>query len=696
MGKAVTRYFEGAGWRLFVASLLSLFTELLLIRWIPSAIHVVAFFANLVLIGAFLGIGVGMTRPAPVVPAVWRASFRLAVVTGVAGIWEIVLPFVALPAGSDYALNEVQLGASLSIPMPLILATVFGMVAWVMIPFGQLVAVYFDRMPALSAYSINILGSLLGVGAFAFIGHLQLSPAFWFCIVFALLLLLSGRLSCLVPLIAVLSILGVIHLGQTRYLKDFLGWSPYYKVVARPVVTDNLDNGFIIVVNNQFLLSGLDLRAGDADELKSYYDFPFQFRHAKRVLVLGAGAGNDVAAALRAGAEKVTAVEIDPLVLELGMLHHPERPYSSPRVTIVTDDARSFLSRSSEQFDLILFATLDAHGLLSTMGSVRLDSFVYTLDSLREARRHLAPDGLLALSFGPFREDIQYRQYLMVRTAFGRDPLFYAHIHDHRTIVAGAPDDPAVTLPPAWRRIGPAEIEQKLAEYPQAAIPATDDWPHLLLRQPKLPTEYVSVLAGMLLVAAAFIAYAFRGARRLDGQFFFLGAGFLLLETKSVTSFALLWGATWQTNAIVFAVVLTTILLANLWVLRHLPLPPTLLLYALIGCGLLAEFLWPVTHWVQISSFAGQSLGLLYLGLPIFVAGLIFSTALRSAQSGSSALASNLMGAVLGGASEYLSLTWGLRSLSLIAILMYFAAAACCARKAVAVNSLSGAPTTAI
>src|SRR5215472_16873560 len=104
---------RSTGWRLLVASLLSLFTELLLIRWIPSAIHVLAFFANLVLIGAFLGIGVGMARPDAVVPAAWRASFRLAVATAAAVIMRAVSPIVALPAGYDYGLNEEQLGASL-------------------------------------------------------------------------------------------------------------------------------------------------------------------------------------------------------------------------------------------------------------------------------------------------------------------------------------------------------------------------------------------------------------------------------------------------------------------------------------------------------------------------------------------------------------------------------------------------------
>ena len=64
------------------------------------------------------------------------------------------------------------------------------------------------------------------------------------------------------------------------------------------------------------------------------------------VLIIGAGSGNDVAAALAQGAGHVDAVEIDPVINELGRLHHPNRPYSDPRVSIHLDDGRSFVRKT--------------------------------------------------------------------------------------------------------------------------------------------------------------------------------------------------------------------------------------------------------------------------------------------------------------------------------------------------------------
>ncbi|MEX2555738.1 MAG: methyltransferase domain-containing protein [Actinomycetota bacterium] len=678
-----------AAGKLFLASFLSLFLELALIRWIPGTVHIVGFFTNLVLIGSFLGLGIGMARPAPEGDAAWRTFFRLAVVVGVLGLIHVLNPEVALPQGGDYGLNEALLDVGISIPLPFVLIAVFGMVAWSMIPLGQLVASPFDKLERIQAYSINIGGSLAGVVAFSILAWAQLPPEVWFAVGLGILFLIDRRVGNLVPALVVVAVLFALLVSDTNRFANDVKWSPYYKVITRPVVEGGtLDQGFVIDVNDQFLLSGLDLRpeasldmraplnvAADVEMLKSYYSLPFQLRPVKRVLVLGAGAGNDVAAALRNGVEHVTAVEIDPLVLSLGKAHHPERPYSSPKVETVLNDARAYLNRTDEKFDLIIFATLDAHGLLSGAANVRLDSFVYTRESLESAKEHLTDDGLLVLSFGPFRDDIQLRQYAMVRSLFEQDPIYLKHTNRHRTIVAGDIDalSPA-ELPSEWRRITDDEIARDLERFPYALRPATDDWPHLYIRDKHVPTEYLGVFAGILLLSLLLVRRSFRGTRRLDGQFFFLGAGFLLMETKSVTEYALLVGSTWQTNSLVFTVILTTILVANLLVLTRVRKPPIGALYGLVIATLAMTYLWPISRWGLAPGIGAYAAAAVYLGVPIFLAAVIFATAFRNVRLGSEALASNLLGAVLGGVLEYLSLALGIRALSLLAATMYLAA----------------------
>src|SRR5207249_2402495 len=105
-----------------------------------------------------------------------------------------------------------------------------------------------------------------------------------------------------------------------------------------------------IMVNQASFQRVLNLSLESQDQnaalrrIAQYYDLPHQLKSdAKRVLVVGAGTGNDVAAALRADAKDVTAVEIDPTILFLGERLHPERPYADSRVRIVNDDARTFL-----------------------------------------------------------------------------------------------------------------------------------------------------------------------------------------------------------------------------------------------------------------------------------------------------------------------------------------------------------------
>ena len=69
------------------------------------------------------------------------------------------------------------------------------------------------------------------------------------------------------------------------------------------------------------------------------------------MLIFGAGTGNDVNIALLNGAKRVVAVEIDPVILELGRTRNATAPYADPRVTAVVDDARHFLNSTRDKFD---------------------------------------------------------------------------------------------------------------------------------------------------------------------------------------------------------------------------------------------------------------------------------------------------------------------------------------------------------
>src|SRR5262245_47295381 len=124
----------------------------------------------------------------------------------------------------------------------------------------------------------------------------------------------------------------------------------------------------------------------------SMYTLPYDMnqgaggRPYKDVLVIGAGSGNDVQAALARGAAHVDAVEIDPVIYESGEAEHPERPYQDPRVSIHLDDGRSFVRKTQRQYDLVVYALVDSVVLHSGYSSLRLESFLFTEQAFRDIR----------------------------------------------------------------------------------------------------------------------------------------------------------------------------------------------------------------------------------------------------------------------------------------------------------------------
>ena len=109
----------------------------------------------------------------------------------------------------------------------------------------------------------------------------------------------------------------------------------------------------------------------------------------QNVLVVGAGSGTDVAIALAHGAGHVDAVEIDPAILQIGVENHPDHPYQDPRVTQINNDGRAYLRTTDKKYDLVIFALPDSLTLVSSTANVRLESFLFTQQAFESVRDHL-------------------------------------------------------------------------------------------------------------------------------------------------------------------------------------------------------------------------------------------------------------------------------------------------------------------
>jgi hypothetical protein len=214
------------------------------------------------------------------------------------------------------------------------------------------------------------------------------------------------------------------------------------------------------------------------------------------------------------------------------------------------------------------------------------------------------------------------------------------------------------------------------AETPQ---PATDNRPFLYLFGASIPALYLVTIALILAVSAVAVAVVGGGGcyRRMRpyADLFLLGVGFLLLNTKSVTGFALLFGTTWVVNAIVFAGVLAAVL-AAVEVTRRFRTPPIRVMYVVLFAGLLLAWLvpneWLLAMPVPLRAAAAVTVAF----LPIFAANVVFAKRFTDTEDGTAAFGANLLGAMVGGCLEYLGLIVGFPGLLMIAALIYAGALA--------------------
>jgi hypothetical protein len=342
---------------------------------------------------------------------------------------------------------------------------------------------------------------------------------------------------------------------------------------------------------------------------------------------------------------------------------HPEHPYSNPAVHVTIDDARHFFHGAIPGYDAVVFAFLDSHRLLSTYSSLRLDSYVFTVESFKEARRLLSPSGVQITAFSIDVAWVHARLYEMLRAAYGEEPI----VPNDREIyfLSG----PGVTLGTGLS-VHPRPVDG-------TAVLATDDWPFLYAQARNVPRQYLSALALMLVISVLAVGCIAGNASIPDWHFFFLGAAFLLLETHNVTATALAFGSTWYVNSVVFASILAMALLSNFlmakfWTAEKLPV-------ALVYGGLFAAL--ALNWFLPVQLLAGTSfpVRLLTVGgataLPVFFSAMIFARSFKKTADPVHALGSNVLGSVVGGAIEYVSMITGMRFLILIMAILYGASA---------------------
>ncbi|MFB4263829.1 spermidine synthase [Nonomuraea sp. GTA35] len=643
-----------------------LFLELALIRWTGSNIVHLSYFTNFVLLGSFLGIGLGFLRVGRSRRQPYYSPIVLAVLT------IVVLTF---PVTVDRDTEGVLYWTSLSTSGPpawAILPVIFCAAAVVLMGPAELVGRCFPELPRLEAYRYDLIGSLTGIAAFTALSFLSAPPVFWgliAAICYGALLVPRPRV-LYVGLVTVPSLV-VVGLLLAETLTAGAIWSPYYKVTTKQLVqvgvpvTDIAVNG---IPHQQAVPAYARL------QWEAQYGLPYEraSKQPQDVLIVGAGSGTDVAIALSKGATRVDAVEIDPKLRELGGSVHPDRPYADPRVTTHVTDGRAFLERTGQKYDLILFALPDSLTLVSGASSLRLESYLFTEEAMRAARAHLKPGGTFSM-YNYYRESwLVDRLALTMQRAFGHKPCV--------DVVSTAGQQAVITA-------GLAAADQRCAaEWPGAAPgtpePAGDDRPFLYLKEGTIPPIYVITLGLILIVSLLAVRVVAGPYRRMRpyADLFLLGVGFMLLETKSVTGFALLFGTTWVVNAIVFAGVLVAVL-AAVEVTRRFRTPPLAVMYGVLFAGLLLAWLvpneWLLSLPVPLRAVAAVTVAF----LPIFAANVVFAKRFAETADATTSFGANLLGAMVGGCLEYVALVIGYQGLLIVAALLYVGALALLPRR---------------
>ncbi|MBS1957368.1 MAG: hypothetical protein JST89_24495 [Cyanobacteria bacterium SZAS-4] len=667
---------------IFASAALSLLLELSLIRWQASSVDFLAFFKNFGLIACFAGLGLGYSlsaaRTLPLFSTIILVGYQIFFVS-LLQFSTITNTIASPPTVGDQHTLRVALVDEGSIAywlaVYLILALLFCLTSLAFLPIGQLCGKLMGRLNALPAYGANLLGSLFGVITMTVLSYFWTPPIVWLglCLFGCLLFGAYGARSLILG--GVVSIVALVLLGLPTRFAYSVVHSPYQIIEVEPA---DVHGWLSIKAAGYYYQRVLDLSEASINaftELKlpaAYYNMPYKIHPgAKNVLIIGAGSGNDVSAALRAGVEHVDAVEIDPAIAEFGRLYHPEEPYKDKRVNLVLNDGRAFLRKTHSKYDIIVYALIDSHALSSSSSSLRVDSYIYTVESFKEAREHLAPHGLFSMSFVGVLPDMQAKITKMLKMAYdGQSPLTLMTLYDTSSNFLESADG-KVEVPPEVDLSHYMVKRTDLDPNTTAVDESTDNWPFFYMPHRRFPVSYLPLIVLVLSLSVLLVRTMNKAPLSLNYMpFFWLGVGFMLVETKAITELGLQFGNTWLVTSIVVASVISMAFVSNLIVekvkLNNLILPAILL----IGSLAASAYVCHLGHANTLNEWAMTAI----LTCPIVFSGVIFSILLSKVEDIGSAMSMNIIGALCGGLLEYNALYLGYESLYYFAIAIYLMA----------------------
>lgn len=678
---------------IIAVSFVILFLELLLIRLISTEIRIFAYFSNLLLLGMFIGSGAGMLIKKKVsitVSAILLFFVSILVVSGsLAGVTDQLAPlsesFFWFQASSSTVWGVIS-GSILALFL-------FVLISGIFFPLGQKLGTLLeDDKQLILLYSFNVAASLAGMWFFQIMSARQLSLYIGIALAQVILIFLvkNGWQKILVFTCFLLSLLIIFF--NFLSTENPTVWSPYQKLtlISQPL-TELKQPEYLLQVNNVGYMGLLDLSDDYKTKLKEklkqigaldsvnfqfgdQYSLPFIFKpDSQDILIVGAGGGNDVAAAVRYGVKNIEAVEIDPQIITFGKQYHPEKPYDSPSVKIYNDDGRSFFKRTKTEYDIVIMGLADSHTLTSSLTNVRLDHYLYTQESFEEIKNILKPDGLIFITFDVRQDWIGARIKKNLVSVFKTEPLIFSmqdvNYFGWGGVVFVASSDPEMinnflSAQPDFKKF----VSPRIINFTDDINPLTDNWPYLYLDEPRLPRIHLGISFFLIILLLLFKRFVpWQG--RFKWDFFFLGAGFLLFEFQNISKTSLLFGNTWVTNLFTITFILLLILLANF--IHSKKIISLKVAYIGLMLSLLAQFMVPLASLNSLSFYYKLIGGSLFLNLPFLFSGLVFIIKLKEVKSKSVAFASNLLGAAIGGILEIFSFLLGNNSMLIFSLMLY-------------------------